>query len=74
MKMRLNSWRNFFLSFFVMAVLIAIPMCFSYVFAGTETFYTDFEVLSPHIVFTGEEQTTGYYEWSLTNNDTQNIV
>lgn len=57
-----------------MAVLIAIPMCFSYVFAGTETYYTDFEVLSPHIVFTGEEQTTGYYEWSLTNNDTQNIV
>lgn len=43
----------------------------SYVLAaGTETWYTDFEITSPESVSTSSGQTTGSYTWSLTNYDT----
>ena len=50
---------------------MAIPIFFSYAFAaGTETWYTDFEITSPESVSTSSGQTTWSYTWSLTNYDT----
>lgn len=74
MKMRLKSWQNLFISFFVIVFCMAVPILFSYVFAaGTETWYTDFEITSQESVSTSSEQTTWFYTRSLTNHDTDII-
>lgn len=53
---------------------MAIPILFSYVFAaGTETWYTDFEITSQEALSTSSGQTTWSYTWSLTNHDTDAI-
>lgn len=74
MKMRLKPWQKLFLSIFVIAFCMAIPILFSYVFAaGTETWYTDFELTSPSSVSTSSGETTWSFTWSLTNHDEDTI-
>lgn len=75
MKMRLKTWQKPFQLFSLMVFCIAFLLFWGCVLAaGTETWYTDFEITSWEAVSTTSGQTTWSYTWSLTNHDTDVVA